>query len=233
MDQKSTLCGILVVVVLTLSGCASNGAIVDPIIWWDNDDPADFAKYGPTPTQRIEELDQLASSASRLPAEKQIEHATKIAEALPTEENSVIRVHMLRALGQMTVPEAMPGMRSSLFDPDADVRREAVLALGESKNPEAVALLGDVLIRDRDYDVRLTAANSLGGFSSEAAKQALVPALDARDPAMRFAAIQSLRKHSNVDYRGDTAKWREFANGGSPEPPTTSIAEQLVPSFLR
>lgn len=233
MDQQSTLCGILLALILGLTGCASNGAIVDPIIWWDKEDPADLAKYGPTPVQRIESLEGLANSARSLSAERRSVEANKIAQALPEEENAVIRVHMLRTLAKLNTPEAFAGMKSSLYDSDADVRREAVIALGEAANPEAVSLLGDVLIRDRNYDVRLAAATALGEFRSAGAKEALVPALDARDPAMRFAAIESLRKTSNVDYQGDTAKWREFAMGGNPEPPTVSIAEQLVPSFLR
>ncbi|WDI42658.1 HEAT repeat domain-containing protein [Bremerella sp. P1] len=233
MDQQSPLCGILVALLLGLTGCASNGAIVDPIIWWDKDDPADLAKYGPTPVQRIEALDDLASSAGGMSAERRAEEAATIAKALPEEQNEVIRVHMLRSLAKLNTPDAFAAIKSSLFDSDADVRRAAVVALGESKNPEAVDALADVLIRDRDYDVRVTAATALGEFKTPKAKEALVPALDARDPAMRFAAIESLRKTSNVDYQGDTAKWREFAMGGNPEPPPYSIADQLVPSFFR
>ncbi|MBA2115128.1 HEAT repeat domain-containing protein [Bremerella alba] len=233
MDQQSPLCGILVALILGLTGCASNGAIVDPIIWWDKDDPADLAKYGPTPVQRIEALDNLASSGRSLSPERRSEEAAKIAKALPEEPNEVIRVHMLRSLSKLNSPEAFAAMKSSIFDDDAYVRREAVVALGESQNAEAVDALADVLIRDRDYDVRVAAAKALGEFSTPKAKEALVPALDARDPAMRYAAIESLRKTSSVDYQGDTGKWREFAMGGSPEPPPYSIADQLVPSFLR
>ena len=232
MDKK-TLCGILLALVVGLNGCASNGAIVDPIIWWDKDDPGDFAKYGPTPSQRIEALQVLANHAGEMSQEKRTEEASKIAKVLPDEQNSMIRVQMLRTLGQLKTPEAFDAIKSSLFDPDSDVRRVAVVSLAETQNPDAIALLGDVLIRDRDHDVRLTAATALGRYSSEGAKQALVPALDARDPAMRYAAIESLKKNSSVDYKGDTAKWREYAMGGNPEPPPFSLAEELVPGFLR
>lgn len=233
MDHKSTLRGMYLVLLLGFAGCASNGAIVDPLIYWDKDDPEILAKYGPTPTQRIQSLDSVANRASGLSQADRTRHSTNISKELGEESNSVIRVHMVRALAKLNTPEAFAGLKSSLYDSDEAVRREAVTAMGVTKNPEAVALLGDVLIRDRDYDVRLSAAKSLGEFSSGAAHEALVPALDARDPAMRFAAIESLRKSSKVDYQGDTAKWREFAQGGNPEPPTTSIAEQLIPSFLR
>ncbi|RCS42187.1 HEAT repeat domain-containing protein [Bremerella cremea] len=233
MDHKSTLRGIYLVFILGIAGCASNGAIVDPLIYWDKDDAEVLAKYGPTPTQRIQSLDSLANRAGSLTSVERTTQSTKLSQDLATEPNSVIRVHMVRTLAKMNTPEAFAGLKSSLYDNDEFVRREAVTAMGTMKNPEAIALLGDVLIRDRDYDVRLTAAKSLGEFNSDAAHSALVPALDARDPAMRFAAIESLRKSSKVDYKGDTAKWREFAQGGNPEPPATSIAEQLIPSFLR
>lgn len=233
MDLKSTLSGITLILVIGLTGCASNGALMDPLIYWDKDNAEIMAKYGPTPTQRIESLDDVARSAGSLSAAERASQSEKIAQQLGDEKNEVIRVHMVRALAKLNTPEAFAGLKSSLYDEDEYVRREAVTALGSTKYPEAIPLLGDVLIRDRDYDVRLSAATALGEFKSSAANEALVPALDARDPAMRFAAIESLRKSSKVDYRGDTAKWREFAQGGSPEPPTASIAEQLIPSFLR
>lgn len=233
MDKWSPIRGLVVALMLGLTGCASNGAIVDPLVWWENDDPQDLAQYGPTPVQRIEALDALAARAGGLSTAERATESEKIAKALTNEPNVVIRVHMVRALGKLKSAEAVAGLKSALFDPEADVRREAVVSLGESKSPEAVALLGDVLIRDRDYDVQLTAASALGEFGTKEANEALIPALDARDPAMRFAAIESLRRTSKVDYQGDTAKWREFALGGSPVAPQTSIAEQLVPGFLR
>lgn len=233
MDPKSTLGGILLVWVVTLAGCAANGAMVDPLIWWDKEDPADLAKYGPTPVQRIESLKQLAANAPRLSPQERASQAQQLSTRLPNEPNEVIRVQMVRTLGRLQDPSAEAGLKSALFDPEADVRRAAVVALGTLKSPEAAQLLGDALIRDRDYDVRLAAATALGELGTKEANEALVPALDDRDPAMRFAAIESLRKSSAVDYRGDTAKWREFAQGGNPQPPQTSIAEQLLPPFWR
>jgi len=216
-----------------LAGCASNGAIVDPLIWWEEDDPADYQKYGPTPIQRIETLEDLAAGASRMsPAEREAK-ATDLAKNLVNEPNILIRVEMVRCLGAMQTESSMAGLKSAIFDPEAEVRHAAVVALGNTKNPEAVPVLADALIRDRNYDVRLACATSLGEFKSAEANRALIPALDQRDPAMRFAAVQSLKNSSDIDYRGDTDKWREFANGGSPIAPETSIAEQLIPSFIR
>jgi len=59
---------------------------------------------------------------------------------------------------------------------------------------------------------------------------ALVVALDARDPALQYVGVQSLKTITGLEYGGDVAKWRQVATGGTPTPSAPkppSIAERI------
>ncbi len=76
-------------------------------------------------------------------------------------------------------------------DEDSLVRREAIIALGEMKNPETSGRLS-MALADEETDVRLAAATALGwnGFSDESAS--LMLALEDSSPRVRVAALKSL-----------------------------------------
>jgi HEAT repeat protein len=92
------------------------------------------------------------------------------------------------ALGGMEARTAAPFLTKLLADPDAQVRRWAVAALGEIADQETVAPLSRVLTKDPDPGVRIEAAFRLGKFGGEAARPALTAALkDANEDVRRLA----------------------------------------------
>ena len=57
---------------------------------------------------------------------------------------------------------------------------------------------------------------------------ALGQALEDRDPAMQYAAVQSLRDVTDRDFGNDVSRWRQFVAGKQPEPPRSiSVAERF------
>ncbi|MEX1039688.1 MAG: HEAT repeat domain-containing protein [Pirellulaceae bacterium] len=231
MDRKSALCSLLIV--LGALGCARNGALKDPLIYWDKSDPQDIAKYGPTPTQKRDEIRYLALRSPTMSSTERQKVAIELANLAANETDPILRSEAIDALGAFPTDEAMAGLKSAIYDPDATIRRTAVTAMSKQNSPTAVSILGDVVTRDRDFDVRLAAAEGLGRFDTPESRQALVAAIEDRDPAMRFAGIQSLKKMSPVDYQGDVDKWKQFAQGQTPAAPEFSVADYLVPSFFR
>ena len=102
-------------------------------------------------------------------------------KALPSDD-AAGRRDAASALGQLGAgnPEAAEALVKALTDSDEQVRRLAVISLGELR-PEAklvVARLADILIKDRAASVRQQAAVLLGQYGKEA-KPAL-PALVSR-----------------------------------------------------
>ncbi|UUO08637.1 HEAT repeat domain-containing protein [Blastopirellula sp. J2-11] len=215
-------------------GCTKNGAIRSPFGWGIKDDPAELAKYGPNPTQRRDEIRRMTRYAEEMSdSEKQLT-ANKLTQQIKDEQDPLLRIEILKALATLQTPAAHEGLRSGLYDSETRVRVMAVETMVVGKDPTAIAELGDLIVRDRELDVRLAAAKALEQFDSPEARKALLPAVQDRDPALRYVAIQSLREHSQVDYGGDASKWEAYAMGENPAPPEdVSMTSWLIPSFMR
>ncbi|PQO43335.1 HEAT repeat domain-containing protein [Blastopirellula marina] len=215
-------------------GCTKNGAIRSPFGWGIQDDPADLAKYGPSPSQRRDDIRRMARYTSEMSDSERQLNANKLTLQLRDEEDPLLRIEILKALAALQTPAAHEGLRMGLYDNEPRVRVMAVETLVVGKDPKAVSELGDLIVRDRELDVRLAAAKALQGFDTPEGRKALAPAVQDRDPALRYVAIQSLREHSNVDYGGDAEKWEAYAMGENPSPPeNVGMANWLVPSFMR
>jgi HEAT repeat protein len=98
------------------------------------------------------------------------------------------------ALGGMEARTAVPVLLKLLADRDAQVRRWAVAALGEFADPETVAPLSRVLIKDPDPGVRIEAAFRLGKFGGEAARPALTAAIKDSNEDVRRLANAALKE---------------------------------------
>ena len=123
-------------------------------------------------------------------------------------------------------------LEATLDDPDADVRAAACEAWGTRPGADATEVLVRTLASDVDIDVRLAAARALGQTGDPAAIEALGHALEDRDPAMQYRAIESLREITGEDFGNDANRWRQYVRGETPDPPQpVSLAERLAPWF--
>jgi HEAT repeat protein len=117
---------------------------------------------------------------------------------------------------------------AGLADENHAVRIACCQALGRRGEATSVAGLANVLRAEKDIDVRLAAAEALGKIKSPESIQALVVALDDRDPALQYVGVQSMKSLTGQDYGPDVQAWRSVATGGSPPPPEApSLAERL------
>jgi HEAT repeat protein len=119
-------------------------------------------------------------------------------------------------------------LRDAIKDPNSDVRVAACKGLEKQPGPEATAALAEVLGSDVEMEVRLAAARALGERREESAIRALGSALEDRDPAMQYCAVNSLRKIAPEDLGNDVSRWRQFVRGETPSPPKpVSLAERI------
>jgi len=91
-------------------------------------------------------------------------------------------------------------------DEDCLVRREAIIALGEMRNPETSGRLS-MALADEEADVRLAAATALAwnGFSDESA--ALLLALEDSSQRVQAAALKSLGQRRDLSSFDSVAKF--------------------------
>jgi HEAT repeat protein len=96
------------------------------------------------------------------------------------------------ALGMLGTPAALKPLAMALADPSITVRQSAADALGQLANPVATDLLLDVLHNDREpLEVRAAVARALGKMRLPQVVAPLRALLEAREPALRAAAIEA------------------------------------------
>lgn len=181
-----------------------------------------------TPIRRIEALEQLAADSKQKNSAQRQEVITTLAGQFQTEEDPLIREHLLRTLAKYPDPRTFAVMRSALDDPSTDVQVFAIEEIAKQGGPDAVSILCEAVQNGSEIDVRLAATRGLANYKDKEVFPALNAALDDTDPALQHRAVESLRVVTGKDFGGDISAWREYVKTGAPPAQKEqSIAEQF------
>ena len=88
---------------------------------------------------------------------------------------------------------ALPGLIKALKDKEELVRKQAVIALGRIKSPEAIDPLIEML-QNKDWFTRLTAAAALEAIGHERGREAIKPLLKDSDMVVKMRVERILAK---------------------------------------
>ncbi len=140
------------------------------------------------------------SSMSRLLAVKSVfqgpnrRAASALEAAFFQEPRASIRAWMVRAENH-SAPGNISFLETALKDPNVFVREAAIVALGESKKPQAVKDLAPLLATEPEPGARITIAFWLGQLGGSSSVVALSQALaQDKDANVRLQAAQSLKE---------------------------------------
>jgi HEAT repeat protein len=218
---------------VTLAGCAATarntGGLLAKAMGRRSTEEALNIK---TPQDRALELAELAEAAAQKTPEEQSYITAQLADEIRTEEDPVMRRHILRALAAYPTPLALAILTAGLQDGDLEVRRAACLSLGRYGGPQAVGALTQAANSATDMDVRITAVRALGMTGDKLSLAPLTDALVDPDPAIQFRAQESLRAVSGRDFGGNVQAWREYAKTGDSTAAEISFAERLRQRFF-
>ena len=215
---------------LTFAGCQS---IPWPQVWPFPE--RERTTYN-TPAMRVQAIGEFAMRSTRVDSPEQREITDQLARQMQVEPDPLVRQAVVNAIAEFRTPIAQQVLEAGLADEDRAVRVACCQALGRravagvsDPSHNSVASLANALRTEKDIDVRLAAAEALGKIKSPEAIQALVVALDDRDPALQYVGVQSMKAITGQDHGPDVQAWRNIATGGSPPPPerAPSIAERL------
>jgi len=214
--------------VMVWTGCRGPGLGRKLSFWPFRRQTTDTVPGVASPADRIATLRKMGEKAAWAKPAEQERISSELAAAFQGETDPLVRIEIVRALSGYRTSAAASVLSAAAGDSDADVRVAACQALGKQGGPEAAAKLSEVLGSDLDMDVRLTAAKALGDTGDAGAVAALGEALEDRDPAMQYLAVQSLRKVTGQDLGNDVGRWRQYVKGELPaRPEPISLAERI------
>jgi hypothetical protein len=197
---------------LAVSGCAG-GPPVSPVSWasltsfWGDDD---VQLSLVTPAERVAKLQEISQNAPGMDDQAKVQRVAELATELPNEADPLVREQIVRTLAALSMPQSISALRMALSDSAPTVRVAACRALGQIPAPEAQAALLEALNSDTDIDVRLAVA------------------LDDRDPALQYRAMQTLSEVTGQSLGNSVAAWRQYVQGGNVTPgEPASVAQRL------
>jgi HEAT repeat protein len=108
------------------------------------------------------------------------------------EENPRLKTVAASSLGRIRNPQALSALLELLEDKDKNVRLYSVRAIGEIGNKKAVKNLEKSLAREKDGEVRVALANSLGLLGSDEGFDIALAAAKSADSSEKRAGLRAL-----------------------------------------
>jgi HEAT repeat protein len=180
----------------------------------------------------LETLRGVAERAAKGGPDERERISSQLAASYRQEPDSIVREEIVRAAGACRTQTSNSVLAAALNDSIPDVRIAACEGWSQVGGPDASRQLAGTLSSDVDFDVRLAAAKALGTTGDPTAVAVLGSALEDRDPAMQFQAVQSLRELTGKDLGNDVNRWRQYVNRELPDGDhSVSIAERLRAQF--
>jgi HEAT repeat protein len=178
------------------------------------------------PHERIAELRRQRDRAGKMSSAEAEQLAARLAPLCGDEQDPMIRAEIVRTLGTLRASSAQQTLLAAGQDPSAEVRIAACQAWGTIRSETAVNELARIISSDMDPEVRFAAAKGLGKTGGTQAITALGAALEDRDPAMQYLAMESLEKCSGENYGKDVRRWQQYVQSHVPAQTETSVAQQ-------
>jgi HEAT repeat protein len=177
---------------------------------------------------RVDAVHEYAMRSKGVDTPEQRQITDQLARQIQVEPDPLVRQAIVQAVAAYRTPMAEQVLEAGLSDDNAAVRVSCCKAIGKRADAAAVPTLAAVIHSDKDVDVRLAATDALGKIKSPDSIKALGAALDDRDPAMQYVAVQSMKAATGKDYGPDVQAYRQVAAGGAlPPEHAPSVAERV------
>lgn len=182
------------------------------------------------PHERISKLREQRKRADTLSPEAAEQLALQLAPQCGEEVDPLIRAEMVLTLGAIKSPTARQALLAAGQDPNSRVRMAVCKAWAGIADEAASSELARIVSSDTDQEVRFAAVRALGKAGGPHAVPALGTALEDRDPAMQYLAMESLQDVSGEDYGHDARLWKQYVvdrGAGSQEKSVAQHSQQV------
>ncbi|MCA9212798.1 MAG: HEAT repeat domain-containing protein [Planctomycetales bacterium] len=175
-------------------------------------DPLDFdSSFANTKLGKVHEIQQIGERADAQSPAEQSQASRLLVTRIQEEQDKVLRIEIVRALGQLRTPIVIDGLRIALSDSRDAVRIAACESLANVGSREALDVLGGVLQSDPNLDVRIAATRAVATFDGPVAIATLQPAINDPDPALQYTAVQAMKQLHTEDLGNSVSTWQHLA----------------------
>jgi hypothetical protein len=182
-----------------------------------------------TPSMRVDAVHEFTMRSKGVDTPEQRQITDQLARQIQVEPDPLVRQAIVQAVAAYRTPMAEQVLEAGLSDDNAAVRVSCCKAIGKRADAAAVPTLAATIHSDKDVDVRLAATDALGKIKSPESIKALGAALDDRDPAMQYVAVQAMKQATGKDYGPDVQAYRQVAAGGAlPPEHAPSVAQRVL-----
>jgi hypothetical protein len=224
----------ILLIVLTATTCGTLTGCAEGPFWragkyspWAKQQWAEEERVADTLFVRKRRMKESVDSVINAPIEDQQRVANNLAETLHRDPVTLLRLHAVKLLGQLNCPGAVQALEAASRDQTSDIRIAAVKAWGNMPAETAIPHLQDIIGSDTNADVRMAATRALGNFSGQKAVAAISMALDDRDPALQFRAVESLQKVTGEPLGRDIGAWQQYVRNVIPNQTTVEPSSSL------
>jgi hypothetical protein len=229
---------IILTVVASLGSLMSTGCQDGPLYalkaanpYFSMNEWKDDTELGVTDHERRKQLAVLADTIGSMSAQKQQFWSEQLKKMIESDTSPEMRRLAVRAAGNLSQGSGFALIEQGLDDDSEKVRMEACKSLGRARDEQSARTLASVAGTETSENVRHAALSALANHKNPIAVKALRLALDARDPATRDLAMQSLRGATGKDYGDDPQVWIAALDGKPTPQAETRIADRLRDLF--
>jgi len=242
--NKKHACRLTVLTVTLLITSLQGGCQLKELslVNWNSLDPTSYAEwakdeeYETTWYQHSAHLKELRRESAELPIEEQKKHLLALGDNLAENRGTPLQLELVDTIGAFDIPESILLLGQASQADNPDVRIAACRQLAAQSSPERVDLLLARVVGDTHKDVRIAAMRALEHCQSAAdqpkIRESLRNVLDDEDPAVQFAAAESLEGSSGLDLNGTVRLWKEVIDGDKSEQQAYQDADSMRGSYV-
>ena len=164
-----------------------------------------------TPAMRTAAIRELGPRSRKADVAEQQQICQQLAQQIQTEPDPIVRKAIQDTIARFDSQLASAVLLAGLNDNHREVRLACCRHLGQRKEVTSVDGLKKLVTSDEDIDVRLAAVDALGTIGTPAGIEGISVALEDRDPALQFAAVNAMQAASGADLGNDVSAWRQYA----------------------
>jgi HEAT repeat protein len=136
--------------------------------------------------------DEVSETIVRLRSQEASDLIERLLAVTSDQNVSGVRYSLIKAISEFPSEQTLPFVRRFLYDPDLELRRLCIKAIGQARDSESVESLIKILAEEKITSIKREIFETLGYIGDSKAVEYLLRSLKSNDPIVREGALVGL-----------------------------------------